>query len=139
MAGVGESRALGTSVEILFGSGTTVFTLVLEAALATVLAGFFVALAGAVRLVLVGVEVVFRRFTVGLGFALFAPACSAFRSLQRFRCARAILFRAAALKWRLRGVADWDVVAGDVMRPGRTLPSSFWISATAASIRFRSA
>jgi hypothetical protein len=86
----------------------------------------------------VGAAVTLRRLGAAVGFVFFAGAFFALSNCQRFFCAAAMRFRAAALNRFFRGV--FGSVLAVAVEPDRLespWPNSSWISAMAASIRFR--
>ena len=99
---------------------------------------FFAAFAWTDGFLAVGAAVTLRRLGATVGFVFFAGAFFALSSCQRFFWAAAIRFRAATLN-RFLPVAFGSALAVAVEMDRRLppWPNSAWISAMAASIRFR--
>src|ERR1019366_2760371 len=99
---------------------------------------FFAAFAWTGDFLAVGAAVTLRRLGAAVGFVFFARAFFVFRSCQRFFCAAAMRFRAATLNRFLPVIfGSMLAVTVEVDRLESPWPSSAWISAMAASIRFR--
>src|ERR1019366_2650420 len=139
VAGV-STVAFGAVAALSFGFGDTFFVFGLGAAFRALdfRVAFFAVFTWTGRFLAGAAAVAFWRFTGAVGFAFFARAFFALSSCQRFFWAAAIRFRAATLN-RFLPVAFGSAlaVAVEMDRLESPWPNSAWISAMAASIRFR--